>query len=356
MYVSFVTIGGYDITTYAFHKFESFCIVAALSITISDWSAVLRDIHEYDVSHFFLRRVSLVGINFLYGTISLINFITCFAMKNIDDYVQSYYYLIMIFLQIGVFALLTLLMLHAGNKLYRRISGAAGGNMVGSEAANARQQQPPPGRLGRFAIPAQFFRMTNNGLVDEATSPVNNNINNINNNNNINEQLLRAANPGPPPNSVASSERTTVTSLAPSTVYRDLERERERLPDDRFDLSAGFFSGGSVNSATLSNAMHSSSPMQMRGTEDRATNHFDGTAEFRNALRNLNFVMLACTLCVLLQVSEGADCFRSYQLLIGLVLSVCRLCWKQLLFTILNYALGFANSANESPGPPLLYW
>ena len=42
MYVSFVVIQDYNYLTYSFHKFQPMFLLAAYSITINDWSSVLR--------------------------------------------------------------------------------------------------------------------------------------------------------------------------------------------------------------------------------------------------------------------------------------------------------------------------
>lgn len=121
-----MTTGGYTLATYSFHKFESTFLFAALSITISDWSAVLHDIHEYQFYSFLFGRATLVTINVVYFAISLANFVLCYSLSDLDTYTASPIYVCAIFFQIAMNMLLTCFMLHAGLKLYSRIHGAVG--------------------------------------------------------------------------------------------------------------------------------------------------------------------------------------------------------------------------------------
>ncbi len=256
MYISFVAVGDYTLASYAFHKFESASLFAALSITISDWATVLHDIHEYDLAHFFLRKYSLITINMIYFAISFINFTFCFTLDNLNAYLGTPIYVTGIFFQISVSILLTGLMLHAGLKLYGRISGAAGNNMTGSESA--------PGGVtpsSRIKIPTSFLRR---GLMGTPSM----------------SQSTAAA--------TAYGGNNATPGAATVADDQDIEKN--------IDLSMGFTSGNqsSNHSSTLA------SILRPRPTEEE--NHFDGTAEFRNALRNLNLVMATCTICVLLEV------------------------------------------------------
>ena len=212
MYITLCVDGEYTLATYSFHRFQSMFLFGALSITISDWASVLHDIHEYDISHFLFRKVTLISINLIYAAISVINFIFCFTLSDLDAYINSPVYVTAIFFQISVSILLTALMLHAGLKLYNRISGAAGTN-----ADNGIQKT--------ISNPLSRGSGSNRGS-DKST------------NNNSNNKL--------------------------SVNTKDLEAAQEEL-----------------------------SRMQT----------FDGTAEFKSALRNLNLVMAACTLCIFLEVS-----------------------------------------------------
>ncbi|KAJ1401649.1 hypothetical protein B484DRAFT_236736, partial [Ochromonadaceae sp. CCMP2298] len=127
MYVTFIVKGQYTLTSYSFHKFESASLFAAFSITLSDWAGVLYEIQEYQLFPFLLRWFTLVGINVVYSLISLLNFIFCYTIENVDAYTHSPLYILGIFFQISVALLLTLFMLHAGLKLAWRIQGVSGG-------------------------------------------------------------------------------------------------------------------------------------------------------------------------------------------------------------------------------------
>eukprot|EP01038_Epipyxis_sp_PR26KG_P006607 gene6607-9074_t len=126
MYCGFIATGNYTLESYSFHKFETAFLFAAFSITIHDWSAVLYQIHEYKLYHFLFGRATLISVNVIYAMISIINFIFCYALADLDVYLSSPVYLIGIFFQLGTSLLLTGFMLAAGLKLSLRIQGAAG--------------------------------------------------------------------------------------------------------------------------------------------------------------------------------------------------------------------------------------
>jgi hypothetical protein len=126
LYITFISQHEYTLTTYSFHKFSSAFLFAAFSLTISDWSAVLHDINEYELQPFLLRKATLVGINVLYALVSLANFIFCYTLDNFDSYTSSTPYIVGIFFQISVSLILTLFMLSAGLKLAWRIHGVSG--------------------------------------------------------------------------------------------------------------------------------------------------------------------------------------------------------------------------------------
>jgi hypothetical protein len=127
LYITFISQHKYTLTTYSFHKFSSALLFSAFSITISDWSAVLYDINEYELQPFLLRKATLVVINVLYALVSITNFIVCYTLDNFDSYTNSSMYILGIFFQISVSLILTLFMLSAGLKLAWRIHGVSGG-------------------------------------------------------------------------------------------------------------------------------------------------------------------------------------------------------------------------------------
>ena len=127
LYITFITEQKYTLTSYSFHKFSSAFLFAAFSITISDWSAVLYDINEYELQPFLFRKATLVAINAMYTLVSLTNFIFCYTLKDFDSYTSSSLYIMGIFFQISVSLILTLFMLSAGLKLAWRIHGVSGG-------------------------------------------------------------------------------------------------------------------------------------------------------------------------------------------------------------------------------------
>ncbi|RYH02047.1 hypothetical protein EON65_48090, partial [archaeon] len=86
LYISFFVIQNYSLVTYSFHKLSSAFLFAALSITISDWAAVLHDIHEYKNYPWIFRRSGLFIVNAIYSCISFINFILCYCSSSLDDY------------------------------------------------------------------------------------------------------------------------------------------------------------------------------------------------------------------------------------------------------------------------------
>lgn len=301
LYFGFIVTGGYTISTYSFHKLASTFLFAALSITIGDWASVLRDINEYAVHGFIFRRATLISLNLVYITISVINFILCLALKNLDEYLNSPMYTCAIFLQIIMNFLLTTMMLHAGLKLYSRIHGAVG-NMDHhhhhSNHGNARDNEKHrSGIAGMFRISDSL----------QSISHISNNNNNYNNttNNPLNQnnaitptvsdsfsQSMDLANTSPLPNTTLFTPTTTSTA--------------------------------SVNNSNRMAAHSKSTTSQSRSSVAAV----DGNMELKNALNNLNFVMATCTVCILLQM----------------------------IMLTLNYALGYADQANKTVGPPFFYW
>lgn len=135
MYLGFIAYNEYLLVLYAFHKFESAALFAAYSITIYDWSYVLRDIEKDSIYPFMTRKVStvyffgdksLISLNVVYFSISLTNFIYICASDNLTAYLNSYVYVVGIFVQISAAFLLISAMLHAGIRLYVRIRGVTG--------------------------------------------------------------------------------------------------------------------------------------------------------------------------------------------------------------------------------------
>lgn len=136
MYSGFVVYNSYVIIFYAFHKFSLTFLFAAYSITIYDWSNLLRDIekdsiHPFMISRklsstYFFTHYSLIGINVIFFSITIVNFIYILAIHNLDEYLSSLVYKVGIFVQIAASFLLTCYMLYAGVKLYTRILGVTG--------------------------------------------------------------------------------------------------------------------------------------------------------------------------------------------------------------------------------------
>lgn len=126
MYASFCHSGTYDVVTYAFHKLECAFVFAAYSITITDWSSMLHEIHEDSRVPFLLKRGIVWTINLLVTIIALLNFIYCLAMNNLDSYTQTPIYLMGVVTQLCASLLLTCVMLQGGIKLAWRIRGASG--------------------------------------------------------------------------------------------------------------------------------------------------------------------------------------------------------------------------------------
>jgi hypothetical protein len=157
MYCTFVLNNDYSLVSYSFHKLETAFLFSALSITISDWSSVLYNMKEYQRLPFLLRRVTLLSINLVYSAIALINFLFCYAAKDLEVYLDSPIYITALFFQIFISFVLTFFMLSAGIKLSWRIrlvaddytsawnTGAMDDNSMirtlkGSHAANTSHQ------------------------------------------------------------------------------------------------------------------------------------------------------------------------------------------------------------------------
>ena len=147
MYASFIIYNNYALAYYAFHKFDSAFLFAAYSITIYDWSYVLRDIEKDTISPFMTRKMksiyllsdaTLIIINIIFWGISIANFIDLFIINNLDIYLSSYLYLIAIFIQIIASLVIIGLMLHSGWKLGVRITGVTV-NLDSNQFANNHQ-------------------------------------------------------------------------------------------------------------------------------------------------------------------------------------------------------------------------
>lgn len=127
MYVSFFELGAYEIKTYSFHKLESMFMFAALSITISDWQSVLHIIKEESSMPFLFKKVTLFVVNAIVVLVCIWNFVSCWSEDmDIMGYVQLPQYTVGIVTQFSSGLILTLVMLHGGLKLSRRIRGANG--------------------------------------------------------------------------------------------------------------------------------------------------------------------------------------------------------------------------------------
>lgn len=127
MYISFIVNNDYNVTAYAFHKYENFFLFGAYSITLWDWIFVLKAIRDDDslIPH-LLRRNLLLGANAVLFFISTINFIYCVAMGNMDSFIQTKIYTAGIYIQLLTSFIVTIIMLNAGLKLRDRILGATG--------------------------------------------------------------------------------------------------------------------------------------------------------------------------------------------------------------------------------------
>ena len=126
LYVGFILTGNYMISTYCFHKFVSFSLFLAYSITIYDWSMLLHEINEDTLFRFLARGATLGFINIIFFIICLLQVIELITMNSIDSFVLSAIYDIGIYAQILASLSITTIFLSAGLKLWYRIKGVAG--------------------------------------------------------------------------------------------------------------------------------------------------------------------------------------------------------------------------------------
>lgn len=126
MYIGFIWKDRYILPLYAFHKFQVALLFSAYSITISDWINVLYDIREDIFRYFQIRRATLLATNVVLIITSFINFIYCFIARNLDEYLDSWIYLLGLIIQIVATFVVNILMLSAGLKLAHRIQGVTG--------------------------------------------------------------------------------------------------------------------------------------------------------------------------------------------------------------------------------------
>ena len=121
MYAGFIAYHKYSILLYSFHKLQAAFQFAAYSLTISDWTLVLFEIHEDTYIPFLLRRATLVFLNFVFFIVCLVNFVYCYVSADMSSFLNSTVYQVGVeFLIITPF-ILTLIMLHSGLKLSWRI-------------------------------------------------------------------------------------------------------------------------------------------------------------------------------------------------------------------------------------------
>lgn len=358
MYVSFIEIDNYSLYTYSFHKLQSAFLFGALSITISDWSSVLYDINEYKFYPFLIRKFTLLCMNFVYFSSSLLNFFLCFTISKLNNYLSSPFYVLAIFIEIGWSILLTCFMLNAGLKLYHRISGAAGN--VENTQYNSNPSLSNSSSLINPTISGSFsnsfsFKSPNDvnvtdsnqrpsylanpsivsvNLDDLPSTTVINANNNVYNNNDksiettlniLHKDLEEGSSFNSATNSARSSFRISellnyipfIRSTPTTTSYNSTTGTNEQKK------SSTFLSIFSKNSNANSPQKKNPTPLKKKPTQN-----INGTSEFQSALHNLNMVMLTCTICILIQM----------------------------LFLMLNYALGYSDSTDKTVGPPLFYW
>lgn len=291
--------------TYSFHKLASTFLFAALSITISDWASVLRDINEYAVHGFLFRRATLISLNVVYITIAVVNFILCLVLKNLDAYLNSPLYTCAIFLQIIMNFLLTTMMLHAGLKLYARIHGAVG-NIDQSSYSLGHHHSDKSGHSQQQLQSSMKFRMSDSFSGSTTNNP-----------------LYHPSTPAVSASASASFSQSMSQSVSP---FQHTPASPTRSQDP-----------------SRSKSSHSLSRISVAAV--------DGNLELKNALNNLNFVMATCTVCILLQVLSDIH---------DTIFRLCRtnslLLLIQMMMLTLNYALGYSNKANKTVGPPLFYW
>jgi hypothetical protein len=151
MYIGFVLYNQYKLPLYAFHRLSAATLFAAYSITIYDWSKVLKDIEKDTIYPFMRRRIgsiyyfsaaSLLAINAIFIGLSATNFVYIFIANDLEEYLDSFFYIAALYVQIAASLLLTCCMLYAGVKLYLRIlgvSGALGGSTHGQGTMSAAE-------------------------------------------------------------------------------------------------------------------------------------------------------------------------------------------------------------------------
>lgn len=126
MYTSFLAKGGYEQTTYSFHKLETAFMFGAYSIIVSEWCDTLYEIQEDTKMPFLFKKGTLIFGNIIVIVIGLLNFIWCLAARSLDDYISTPIYTIGIVCQLVSTMVLTVVLLHGGLKLSWRIQGASG--------------------------------------------------------------------------------------------------------------------------------------------------------------------------------------------------------------------------------------
>jgi len=142
LYVGFILTGNYMISTYCFHKFVSFSLFLAYSITIYDWSILLHEINEDTLFRFLARGATLGIINIIFFIICLLQVIELITINSIDSFVLSAIYDIGIYAQILASLSITTIFLSAGLKLWYRIKGVAGNDNNNNDSSMTMNISP----------------------------------------------------------------------------------------------------------------------------------------------------------------------------------------------------------------------
>ncbi len=301
MYVSFIRSNCYEVRTYAYHKLESTFQFAAYSITISDWTSVLYILKEESSFPFLFKKTTLIVINVVVSTISVLNFLSLYQRgQSLDNYVEDPIYTIGIVSQFVSGIMLTCVMLHGGLKLSSRLRGASATGKSNGVCTSYL--------LGLTELCAVVKSTI---CCSDLTAPM------------TEANLQRHSNPENNNDIYGQYQQQMSRDSISENVEDDPSSTRVRHQPISIDEEADWGETPSPRSPVRSD--------NYRGTNGEKSPQTLGgrsSIQFAKALNTLNLVMLICASTIFIQLT----------------------------LSMLNFLLGYANSSAKSVGPTLLYW
>ena len=136
MYIAFIIMDAYEKSSYAFHNLQSALLFMAYSMMIRDWSKALFEMNEFRKVPFLLSKWSLILVNICFTIMTLVSFAYLFVVDDIDQYLHSVVYPILMCFQIVVPFTLSAMMLYTGLHLQGKIQESVNDTSNGGTLSN----------------------------------------------------------------------------------------------------------------------------------------------------------------------------------------------------------------------------